>query len=106
MNNEEKKMRKTPIKHIVHTHQRKTKHGKTTVHDYNRGHGEKKIKISNPRLQQSDQIKSSFEVQINYPNQSPEVIPANASNFPDAIEQAMMVRQHITPPISVECAKV
>jgi hypothetical protein len=95
-------LRKSPIKHHVHQHQRKTSEGKTTVHDYDRGHGKHPQNISDPRPRQSKQSSANFLVHINYANQASENFPVSASSYPEAIEYAMLMRTSITPPTTVE----
>jgi hypothetical protein len=93
-------MRKSPIKHHVHQHQRETSDGKTTVHDYERGHGN--AQISNPNIKHSS-VSSSFTVYINYLDESAtETLSVKAINYPSAIQQAMASRRNVSTPTVVE----
>jgi hypothetical protein len=93
-------MRKSPIKHHVHQHQRETSDGKTTVHDYERGHGN--AQISNPYIKHTSSS-SNFTVQINYLDESAtETLIVTAPNYSSAIQQAMSSRKNISTPTVVE----
>ena len=102
-------MRKSPIKHKVHTHKRSITDGSTTVQEYERGHGKhpETANIADPRVrrQQKSASGNSFVVNINYANQSSDRIPINASTYPEAIELAMLARVGIVPPSNVQVTK-
>lgn len=98
--------RKSPIKHHVRTHQRKTSHGKTTVHDHDRGHGKKSSKISKPRLHRPDQsTDNQYYANIRYIELPSESYTVTAQSYPEAIETALSIRSHITPPTEIEVTK-
>lgn len=99
-------MRKSPIKHHVRQHQRQITNGKTTVHDYDRGHGKHPTDISKPQLKHQDQTTTNkYLVRITYTNQVPEKFPVTAGSYPEAIELGLLARTYITPPTQVEAAK-
>lgn len=98
-------VRRSPIKHHVRSHQRATSKGKTAVHTYERGKGERKPKLSKPQLRKPNQKQNSYVVRINYIGQPTDNIPVSAGSYPEAIEQAMMTRVTSTPPSVVEVFK-
>lgn len=98
--------RKSPIRHIVRTHLRRTPSGKrTTVHQYERGHGKRKPKISNPTPRKTNKQLSNFTVTLSYANNPQETFTVQATNYPEAIEYGLLSRLHITPPSRIEVAK-
>ena len=98
--------RKSPIKHHVHQYQRKTKDGKTTVTDYDRGHGKHSTNISKPKLQHQDQTTiNKYRVRLTYTGLAPENFLVTTNSYPGAIELGLLARTHITPPTIVEVTK-
>lgn len=95
--------RKSPYRHKVRTYKRRT--GRT-VHQYERGHGEKKHKVSRPQIHKPEQnITNRYIVHITYTNLPTESFPVTASNYPEAIEMALSIRTHITPPYQITVDK-
>lgn len=87
-------MRKSPIQHKVHRHNRSG----VAVHEYVRGHGKHKLK--EPSLRH--EAKSvNYSVKIKYLGDS-EVVTVSATNYPEAIESAMSMRRSSAVPIEVE----
>lgn len=97
--------RRSPIRHHVRGHQRSTSDGKTTVHNYERGKGERKAQISKPKIRKPNQRLSSFLVRITYVGQQLDSVSVAASSYPEAIEQAMLSRLTLSPPAQVEVIK-
>lgn len=97
-------MRKSPIRHKVHTYQRKS--GKT-VHQYERGKGEKKHKVSRPRIHTSEESSktNTYIVHITYVDIPNEHYTVTASSYPEAIETALSKRLHITVPWHIRADK-
>ena len=96
-------MRKSPVRHTVRTYKRRN--GKT-VYQYPRGHGKKNIKISNPKLKQTESTSNNFNVKLLYTELPPESYPIDSSTYPEAIELALLSRSHITPPYQIEVIKL
>lgn len=95
--------RKSPILHRVHTHKRNVSDGSVTVTEYMRGHGERKAKLSKPRIGKAGGNKvAGFNVVLTYSDKPNESYPVSASSYPEAIENALLARSHISPPKSVE----
>lgn len=102
-------MRKSPIHHHVRQHQRQINNGKTTVHDYWRGKGERKPKLARPRIARPkpeiEESKTKFFIRIVYNNLSSESFPVTATSYPEAIETGLIIRTNISPPMQVEVTK-
>lgn len=95
--------RKSPYRHKVHTYKRRT--GKT-VHQYERGKGEKKTKVSRPRLHHPEQdTTNKYSVHITYVELPAEHYQVNAASYPDAIEVALSKRPHLTVPWHIRVDK-
>jgi hypothetical protein len=97
-------MRKSPIRHTVHTHMR----AGVRVHNYIRGHGKKAPNISKPVLSHGHdeaQSRDSFGVIIRYTDLPDESFSIKSTSYPEAIESALKKRPHITPPYQIEAAK-
>jgi len=97
--------RKSPIKHHVRSYVKKKG---TSVHDYDRGKGERPKKISKPSLRHStkQQTSNNFQVVIRYTNLPNEVFPVTAKDYPQAIELGLLSRLHITPPYELDVKKL
>lgn len=97
--------RKSPIKHHVHTYHRQSG---TKVDDYDRGHGTRKLKVSKPRLHNPEpSVQNQYSVHIIYGEErDSETFTVSASSYPEAIENALLKRSHITPPYQVKADKL
>lgn len=96
--------RKSPIKHHVRKYQRQTG---TAVDDYDRGHGTRKVKVSQPRLHKQEPLtRNQYSVHIIYGERDSETFTIPASSYPEAIENALSKRIHITPPYQVKVDKL
>ena len=99
-------MRKSPIKHHVRQHQRTVADGKTTVHDYIRGHGDAPTNVANPNIKHTSSS-SNFTVIINYLDEAAkETLHITADNYTSAIQQAMAIRINSSTPTIVEAEMI
>jgi hypothetical protein len=90
-------MRKSPIRHHVRSHRRCGR----PVHDYDRGKGSRP-NIAKPRLRHFTQRPSAYVVEITYITHPRDVFTVNAPSYPDAIENALMIRLHTEPPLIID----
>ena len=89
-------MRKSPIKHHVHSHKRVG----VRVHDYDRGHGLHPTFIK-PHMNKNQSI-FNYTVNVKYISDPTESIPIHAPSFPEAILTAMTIRKYSETPKEVE----
>lgn len=94
--------RKSPIHHQVRTHQRMG----NVVNSYWRGKGERKPKLVKPHVGHVQAKNSQFYAVISYAESPTESFPVASSNYPDAVELAMLSRRSMASPLQVEVKKL
>lgn len=91
-------MRKTPIKHLVKTHQRNGK----IVKSYTRGKGTRFQKVWNTRARPTiKKTPKGYTVNFVFPNNSKETVKVIATDYHRAIDEALEEKTNKATPIEI-----
>jgi len=98
-----RRKRKSPFRHKVRGHVRRSSKGeKVRVKEYWRGNGEPSIRrLKRTRNPKGSSLKS-FVVKITYPDKSTEQIRVEAFNYFKALEEGLVRRKRLAPPLIVD----
>jgi len=97
-----RKKRKSPFRHKVSSHTRRSPKGKTVkVTEYWRGKGKKPI-INLKRKSRKFSSNSLFVVEIHYPDMPSEQVLVKANNYFTALEEGLAKRKRFVPPSIVD----
>jgi hypothetical protein len=99
-------MRKSPYHHKVRTYKKRS--GRV-VHQYERGEGNKPAehhRMANPNMPKRESVSTHYNVHIVYVSHPAEVFSVVSSSYPEAIEEALSRRNHITVPWHMRVKKL
>jgi len=101
MTRKKKRKRKSPFRHKVSSHTRRSPKGKTVkVTEYWRGKGKKPLrKLARRKKHLTKNV--SFKTRIKYVDGTEETLTVLAQTFPDALDAGLMHRTKIKPPATV-----
>jgi len=93
--------RKTPYRHPVTAHKRNG----TYISQYERGKGDKAIKLRKSRVVGGNPSSTAYDVTVNYIN-SAEVVNVDAKNYLSALDEGLENRDKIEQPTSIRIRMV